>query len=109
MFSHPKWTFGISLFSKWQMDNDDMIKKCFDFDWEYGVIPKFIRKEEEVEKVKQFLKENYKQVKEVYKYHASGNPVGDVWALQNPTFTEVIQKINIVDNKLVTDANITIK
>lgn len=43
-----KWTFPISLFVKWRPDDEEIIKKCFDFDWEYGKIPKLIKKEEEL-------------------------------------------------------------
>ena len=43
-----KWTFPISLFAKWRTDDEELLRKCFDFDWEYGKIAKLAKKEEEL-------------------------------------------------------------
>lgn len=43
-----KWTFPISLFVKWRRDDEELMQKCFDFDWEYGKIPRLVKKEEEL-------------------------------------------------------------
>jgi len=37
---------------KWRPDNDDLVTKCFEFDWEAGKIPRLVKKEEELEQVK---------------------------------------------------------
>ena len=29
-----KWTFPISIFAKWRPDDDELIRKCFETDWE---------------------------------------------------------------------------
>lgn len=44
-FRH-KWTFPISLFAKWKTDDEELLRKCFDFDWDYGKIPKLVKNEE---------------------------------------------------------------
>lgn len=105
----PKWTFPISLFTKWRTDDEDFIKKCFKFDWEYGKIPKLVKKEEELNQVKDFFESNYRRIKDCYKYYASKSPVGDIWAIQNVAFLEFIDKIQIVDRNLIKDPDMNLK
>ena len=103
-----RWTFPISLMAKWRPDDAELINLCFEYDWECGKIPKIIKDEKQVSQVKEFFRERYKQIKDVYKYFASLNPVGDIWAIQNAPFAELIDKCQIIDSK-VTQADITIK
>ncbi|EGR32874.1 leucine rich repeat protein [Ichthyophthirius multifiliis] len=104
-----KWKLPQSLFAKWKADNEDIIKRCFEFDWKYGKIGKIVRNEEDEQEVANFFSQRYAQIKNFYKFYASKSPVGDIWAIQNGVFLEFIDKIKIIDNKLVKDADINIK
>ncbi|KRX01621.1 hypothetical protein PPERSA_00328 [Pseudocohnilembus persalinus] len=103
-----KWTFPISLMYKWKPDTEDLIAKCFDFDWSLSRILKVIKKEDELEKVRVFLKERYQYFKNTYKYYATLNPVQDVWGIQTGAFFELVNELNLIDN-LVKDADVNIK
>lgn len=59
--------------------------------------------------VKNFLHGKYKQIKETYKHFATMNPVQDIWAVQNGPFFEFIKMTQIIDNQLISDADINIK
>lgn len=83
------WTFPISLMYKWRTDDEELIKKCFDYDWSVGKINKIIKKEDELEQAREYLKSQYKYIKETYKNYASFLPVGDVWAIQNQPFCTI--------------------
>lgn len=76
-----KWRFETSLMYPWKPDNEEKIQKCFEFDWAMCKIPKLIKKEEELNKVKGFLQGKYKYIKETYKHFATINPVMDIWAI----------------------------
>ena len=86
---------------------EDILRKCFEFDWEHNKLAKFIKKDEDREKIKSFLNDHYKQYLECYKYYASLQPIGDVWAVQQHPFTEFIDKIDAMDeNVLEPDINL---
>jgi len=104
-----KWTFPISLMFKWKPDTDDLIKRCFEFDWAMTKIPRVVKNGEDLQNVKKFLSENYRQIRNTYKQYASMNPVSDIWAIQNLEFNELISRIAVIDNKLVFDADVNLK
>ncbi|KAL4456118.1 hypothetical protein ABPG74_014079 [Tetrahymena malaccensis] len=104
-----KWTFPISLFAKWRMDDEELLRKCFDFDWDYGKIPKLIKNDDQLKQVKEFFRSHYREIKDCYKSYATKYPVGDVWAIQNPAFLEFIEKIKIIDKNLIKDPDINLK
>ncbi|KRX05204.1 hypothetical protein PPERSA_06838 [Pseudocohnilembus persalinus] len=105
-----KWTFPISLMYKWRPDNDDLVKKCFEFDWKYSRIPRICEKKpEDLEAIKQFLCSKYSYIKGTYKYFASINPAQDIWGIQNQPFWDFIKAINFIDNDQITQEGITLK
>ena len=66
-----KWGIPVSLFKDWKPDTDDLIKKCFEFDWANNKLIKIIKKEDELEKVKILLRNVYSKYKDCYKYYSS--------------------------------------
>ncbi|EGR33095.1 leucine rich repeat protein [Ichthyophthirius multifiliis] len=103
-----KWTFPISLFAKWQPDNEEILNKCFDFDWDNSKIPQKVKNKEDQELLKQFLREKYKLIKDAYKHFATFNPIQDIWCIQNAPWLEFISQLKIIDQK-VKDADINLK
>ena len=57
-------------------DTDDLIKKCFEFDWSNNKIAKFIKNDADREKIKNILRSNYKIYKDCYRYYSSFQPLG---------------------------------
>lgn len=86
-----------------------MLKKCFEFDWSCGRIPRVIKKEDDLEKVKKQLYAVYRQYKETYKYIASLSPSGEVWSISQLPFTDFINESNIIDNKFLKLSDVDIK
>ena len=58
-----------------------MLNKCFEYDWSCGRAYKIVKNEDELMKIKEIFRKIYKNYKDSYKYYASLNPIGDVWAL----------------------------
>lgn len=86
-----------------------MLKKCFEFDWACSKIPQVIKKEEEIENIKQQLYKVYKMYKETYKYYAAQNPTGEVWSISQQSFTDFIYETGIIDGKNLELADVFIK
>ncbi|EGR29347.1 leucine rich repeat protein [Ichthyophthirius multifiliis] len=103
-----KWSFPISLMYKWKPDDEEIYKKCFEVDWENCKIPQKIKKQEDQDQVKEFLRSKYKHIKDTYKYFASQNPIQDIWCIQNTPWLELVSLMNVIDSK-VKDADINLK
>ncbi len=59
-----------------KVDNEDILNKCFEFDWNSCKLTKFIKSDYDREAIKNILKTNYYHYKECYKYYASLQPIG---------------------------------
>lgn len=88
-----KWEFRDSIMYGWKPDDQNMLDKCLDYDWQCGRMLKVLKNnEEENKQVKERFRQVYKQYKDCYKYFASLNPIGDVWSVSNFAFSELIDK-----------------
>ena len=54
------WSVAKSFFASYQLDTDELMKKCFDFDWGCSVIDRMIRNPEQSELVRSYLKPRYR-------------------------------------------------
>ena len=43
-------------------DNDDIYQKCFEYDWKNSKIPKFVKNQDELNRVKEYLRGVYKHL-----------------------------------------------
>ena len=50
------WDIKKSVFKDYVADNELILSKCFEFDWNCSKLPKLIKDEKEREKVKSYLK-----------------------------------------------------
>ena len=83
------WKFPVSLWAKlrYVVDNAEIIKKCFEFDWAANVkIPNKVKTEEDLNQCKRILGLRYKEIKNIYKHYASKSPIVDVWAMTDASF-----------------------
>ena len=67
-----------------------------------------MKKEEDLKKVKERFRTSYKLYKDCYRYFASLNPIGDIWAISNFSFNDFISQSNIIDDNIMA-ADIDIK
>ena len=67
----PQWDFRESIFSKYKPDTNKILDGCFETDWEFTKIPKLLKYDPaQIKKLKEYMKANYKGLREVYKYFA---------------------------------------
>ena len=93
-----KWGIPISVFKDYKFDTEELLKKCFEFDWEHSKIPKLVKDDSERLKVKNFLWENYRVIKEAYKYYSSVSPQGEIWSVGQMAFTEFCYECKLFDS-----------
>ena len=97
----PEWDIKESVFWGYIVDNDEILCKCFEFDWSKCKLPKIIKDPVQLEEIKLFLKANYKPIRETYKYHAGISPWGNIPCIGQNVFNELINKTEIVDGNAV--------
>lgn len=56
------WDFFKSVFRDYKPDNDILLDECFEFDWSCSKIEKIVKGEDEVAKVKEYLRSVYKSL-----------------------------------------------
>lgn len=106
VYVHPRnrrpktpWSFPISIFRDYQMENEEILNKCFEFDWSCMKLPKMT--EEEVSELKEELRKGYRIFKSAYKY-LSGVGTGSgggVFAIPLNCYTDFVKQIDLVNGK----------
>jgi len=94
-----EWDFKKSIFYGYRFDHDDLLKKCFDYDWKYWKIPNIVKNYEELEKIHDYLKSIYPAIREVYKFYAGVSPCSNVPCISQNAFIEIVNMTNIIDMK----------
>lgn len=65
------WDFMNSVFAKYRPDNEKMLNSCFLDDWEKCRIDKILKNDVAgINDCKEFLRRNYKVVRDVYKFYS---------------------------------------
>jgi NLR family CARD domain-containing protein 3 len=92
------WTYAQSVWGKeWKLDDEELLRKCFEKDWKHSKIMNLIKNQADLEKVRGLLWANYSSIKTIYRQFASWSPFGDVWAVSNQPFTEFCQQARIIN------------
>lgn len=64
------WGYEISIFKHYQPDNEQLVNECFEYDYSSSKIYKFV-KENELQEIKELLRNWYPQIFSTFKYYAS--------------------------------------
>ena len=99
--TEPRWEFKNSVFHGYIPDNDYIIDQWFDYDWAQCKIPRIIKDEEELKRVRDYLKSIYKHIREAYKYYAGISPCVSVPCIGQNEFNEIINLTTIIDNNKI--------
>jgi len=91
------WTIPMSVFKDYKPETDEVLKRCFEVDFETSRIQKVVKKPDELEKVRTLLFNAYKKLKGAYKYYSSISGSGDVWAIGTNMFTDLLTKCKMFD------------
>lgn len=103
------WTLPISIFATFKVDSEDLLMRCFENDWSRCKIPKIIKNEEELVKIKKILKENYKVIREMYKYFSGFDTINGAPSIGSNVFSDMMNQCNAVDSQYVMLSDIDIE
>lgn len=95
------WDFKKSVFKDYIPDNELILAKCFEMDWTSSKIPKIIKDEKEKEKVMNYLRSNYKYIREVYKSFAGISPCNGIPSIGTNTFQDIANSCYLIDGELL--------
>ena len=102
------WNFANSVFAPYKPDNDALLNKCFEFDWEHSKIKSMVKDPLALGAVKSTLRGYYKYLREAFKYYGGMNPAGPVASIGTNVFLEILGTFEkngpnsgLVDEKLL--------
>lgn len=95
------WDFNKSIFAAYKQDTPELLDNCFETDWENSRIPKIVKGDDE-EGIKEFLRSQYRSIRECYKHYAGIIPSNQVFCISKTMFNEIINGIqpSIIDSNL---------
>ncbi|EAR90533.1 hypothetical protein TTHERM_00120790 (macronuclear) [Tetrahymena thermophila SB210] len=96
-----KWCFEISLFRTYIRDSEDLLNKCFEFDWNNSRCERVLSQSGDALLCKQILRKKYRMIKNCYKFFSSVSMVGDVPGIAQNQFSNLLLKCKVADGKLL--------
>lgn len=89
------WNFNNSIFRSYKKDTDLLLEQCFGNDFPLGRYPGFVKEKKELKKIRQFLAEHFRELKQVYKHFSSYAGMDRIMCLSELTITEVCRKMGL--------------
>ena len=94
------WDFFKSVFREYKPDTEVLLSNCFEFDWQCSKIDKVVKDENELAKVKAFMKGQYKGIREAYKFYSAVAPAGGVFSIGTNVYSDIMSNCHgAIDNK----------
>ena len=94
------WSLAKSFFGKYKADNDMILNKCFEFDWQCSSLNRMVKDPDNNARIKAYVRPKYKLIREAYKHLACLAPSGNIASIGMNSMTELMLKCNdLVDYK----------
>ena len=95
------WAKEKSIFAPYVEDYDELLMKCFEFDFSCSRIPKLFKDPVELHKAKEYLREIYKYIRECYKFHSGVSYLNGVPCISQNVLAEIANAMRIADGRLL--------
>jgi hypothetical protein len=69
--------FKNSTFKDWKQDSEEFIDSCFSYDYALSNMDSLVPDQIDSENCKRYLSQNYKQIKDIFKWFSSATPMGE--------------------------------
>ena len=88
------WRFKTSAFRSYKPDTKKLLDQCFEVDWEFleAKMEYLIKDQKGRDKVKAYLKSNYKMLRDAYKLTAGQDANGNTMSIGKNKFGELMLK-----------------
>ena len=94
------WRFEDSVFHNYKQDNDNLLRRAFDKDFEYTRIPNMgaLKKDpDETERVREILKSQFAVVKDVFKHYSAAYS-SEIFNLGGNGYNEILSVCEITED-----------
>lgn len=90
------WDVSKSVFKKVKQDTPDLMSKCFEFDWQCSRIERMLEpaSKDQRDRIFNFLKDNYRNIKDGYKFFSGLSPANGVCSIGTNLFNYIIFNCN---------------
>ena len=103
------WDFSLSCFRTFRTDNAGLLLKCFELDWSRIRLPRAVGADE-IEPLKDFMRQKYKYFKDTYRYYAGVDPQQEVMCISPGTFAFLAQEMpNFIDMRTLKLAEVDLE
>lgn len=107
--SQTQWSLSSSVFREYRFDDEELLSRCFEFDWEHTKLSKLIKDAEDYKNLKSFLRKNYKGFKDTYKHFASYSPQGSLFCVPLNAFADLCTQSNLTAAVKIADLDLQFK
>ena len=104
-----RWNIQKSVFREYRFEDEELLYRCFEFDWDNSKLQKLIRDAEEVKVIRPLLWRHYKGFKEVYRYYSCYSPQGYVFCIALNAFTDMCTQCGLVTDMKLSDIDFEFK
>jgi len=100
------WNFKNSVFAPYKPDDDYILNKCFEFDWNCSKIQSLLKNADGTTllRIKAVLRSYYKGMREAFKYYGAIGPNGMVASVGTNVFMEILSNLDNSDSKLIDES-----
>lgn len=103
------WSLPISVFREYKFEDEDLLSRCFEFDWEHSKLPKLLKDSDETKSLKLLLWKHYKGFKDTYKYFSCFSPQGYVFCIALNAFTDLCTQCGLASSMKLSDLDFQFK
>ncbi|CAG9317234.1 unnamed protein product [Blepharisma stoltei] len=91
------WTVPQSLFKNYDFDTENKYMDGFEFDFRHTRIPNFVKKPEDLEAVKEYLKKIYKDLRETYRFLSAGSG-SEIFSITSNSLLDFLNQASVFDD-----------
>ena len=84
------WSVPKSFFAPYKYDNEALMNRCFDFDWNCSSLNKMVKDPDDNAAIKKFLRKKYILIRETYKHMACVAPSGNISSIGTNVMNEIV-------------------
>lgn len=101
-----KWNYNNSIFKTFKKDTKAHLDNCFEADFNLGKFSAFIKRKKDLATMKEYLKEHYKEIKQIYKHISSYCGMAAIMCIGPNSLLDLMNKMKVLDNVEVLTADI---
>ncbi|OMJ79651.1 hypothetical protein SteCoe_20271 [Stentor coeruleus] len=105
-----EWQLGNSIFANYYCETEELLNRCFEFDWKNTKMLRVIKNDTLRDRIKELVRPYYKFIRKTYRLYAAIGTNGSIFSINLAILTELCQKCEIFDkNFKISDVDLALK